>query len=339
MEVTWKNDMPGFPASHKSVYSTKALLGCKSLGHNAVLSSGGMTKSERPVFWDKSMMEKKIKFLDYEHYLSSDYQLWVLLRELQSYGLVFLRGVPNSQNAVELIAKRIGNLRDTFYGRTWDVKSVPQAKNVAYTNVFLGFHMDLLYMTDPPGIQLLHCLKNTCEGGSSMFSDSFRAVHEMVNIDDKKNIFKTNLTQRRQVFHYKNAGEYYRYERPMLVREPNQGWDDFKFVNWSPPFQGPFPEIPRNRYLEPWMKTAKAFQERVEAPESIYEYKMQEGDCVLFNNRRILHARRAFDTASGERWLKGAYLDTDVFHSRYRVLRERFGLPKPSKVAEGTKSD
>lgn len=44
-----------------------------------------------------------------------------------------------------------------------------------------------------------------------------------------------------------------------------------------------------------------------------FEETLKEGECVVFNNRRVLHARRAFDTESGERWLKGTYVDWDDF--------------------------
>ncbi len=61
-----------------------------------------------------------------------------------------------------------------------------------------------------------------------------------------------------------------------------------------------------------------------------YEFTMEEGDLVLFDNRRILHARREFsdkpgtsaDVGEGEatRWLKGCYLDGDVIRNKQRVL-------------------
>ena len=37
-------------------------------------------------------------------------------------------------------------------------------------------------------------------------------------------------------------------------------------------------------------------------------------------NRRILHARRTFDPDSGERHLKGAYLEYCEFKDKLRVL-------------------
>jgi gamma-butyrobetaine dioxygenase len=74
------------------------------------------------------------------------------------------------------------------------------------------------------------------------------------------------------------------------------------------------------------LKALKKLAERVEDPDNLYEYKMQEGECVIFNNRRVLHGRREFDAAEGERWLKGAYVDEDVFLSRYRVLNEKYQM-------------
>lgn len=72
-----------------------------------------------------------------------------LLEQLQRDGLAFVRGLPtdktgNKDCRLREFAETIGGLRNTFYGETWDVKSVVNSKNVAYTNLNLGLHMDLL---------------------------------------------------------------------------------------------------------------------------------------------------------------------------------------------------
>ena len=41
----------------------------------------------------------------------------------------------------------------------FDVVSDPKPINVAYSNVKLGFHMDLIYYESAPGLQFLHALK------------------------------------------------------------------------------------------------------------------------------------------------------------------------------------
>ena len=59
-------------------------------------------------------------------------------------------------------------------------------------------------------------------------------------------------------------------------------------------------------------------------PELEYVFKMEPGDCQVFDNRRVLHARAAFDPNSGPRHLQGTYVERDDFMSRLRVL-ERDG--------------
>jgi gamma-butyrobetaine dioxygenase len=68
-------------------------------------------------------------------------------------------------------------------------------------------------------------------------------------------------------------------------------------INWSPPFQGPF------------VLDAKLFTTLVNSSANEFSYLLQPGQCVIFNNRRVLHGRQKFQSGSGERWLKGAYLD------------------------------
>ena len=71
--------------------------------------------------------------------------------QLNRYGLLFVRGVPSeatNDQSCELpsLATRFGEIRETFYGRVWDVKNVKNSKNIAYTNLNLDLHMDLLYV-------------------------------------------------------------------------------------------------------------------------------------------------------------------------------------------------
>jgi hypothetical protein len=95
----------------------------------------------------------------------------------------------------------------------------------------------------------------------------------------------------------------------------------------------------------PFFDALKIFAREVESDEALYEYRLQEGECVIFNNRRILHGRRQFDTTTGSRWLKGAYIDTDVFMSKYRVLSEKsdgplqYMPPRPRKRDAETVSE
>lgn len=330
LSVTWESDIPGFGPEHTSTYDMSELA-MYDKDPEAVegLRSG---QEEAYVRWNKDQISGRVQFIDYQESMTDDTALLKVLQQLQLYGLVFIKNVPGENGPAEM-GKRMGRLRDTFYGATWDVKSVPQAKNIAYTHQFLGFHMDLLYMADPPGFQLLHCIKNSCEGGASMFMDSFHAVNELASAKDKEPFMA--LRNFETQYHYKNAGEHYRHSHATVVYEKSTGSDVLKCVNYSPPFQAPFvvqnglTNNPRMKDLYQFKSALAKFQAITEDEKNIYEYKMKEGEMVIFNNRRVLHARRAFDINSGERWLKGAYIDTDVIQSKLRVLREKYPDQKP----------
>lgn len=145
--------------------------------------------------------------------------------------------------------------------------------------------------------------------------------------------------------HYHNVREYLRdkkaapvqpggpaTERAMLV-------DIIDKINWGPPFAAPFsnhqepvgllrPAVSElNDKVEAWHAAAYRFNALLQRPEYLYERKMDPGDCVLFDNTRTLHSRRAFDAADvgKPRWLRGTYVDKDPFYSKYRVLQNKFG--------------
>jgi gamma-butyrobetaine dioxygenase len=316
VEITWSGDLPGFSNDHTSNFPGQ-FFDINSSWDSFHKDHFGLAQ---PKVWDKSLIAKSIQHVNYSDYLTQDAALFQVLQQLHDYGLVLLRGVSDSEKSVADIAERIGPLRDSFYGRTWDVKSVPKAKNVAYTAQYLGLHMDLLYMRDPPGFQFLHCLKNTCDGGSSLFSDSFHAASQL-----SKSGFDT-LCNYQVPYHYRNAGEHYYYSHPVIELRNSPGQPKtIANVNYSPPFQSTlaFPTDEQQRLFDPTMKAWRDFASKIEDEENLYEYRLQEGECVIFNNRRVLHGRRQFDTSAGERWLKGCYIDTDVFTSRFRVLSDR----------------
>jgi gamma-butyrobetaine dioxygenase len=58
-------------------------------------------------------------------------------------------------------------------------------------------------------------------------------------------------------------------------------------------------------------------------PERQLNLRLAEGDCLIFDNTRILHARTAFSMTPGSpgRHLQGCYADLDGLASTLAVLR------------------
>lgn len=123
----------------------------------------------------------------------STHTRWAIAKGLVEDGLVFVTGMPSEVRGSETnlakldspelarLAQMFGEIRNTFYGPLWDVRSLPSAvsKNIAYTNVDLGLHMDLLYFQNPPRFQFLHMVENKVKGGESIFVDSFKIAEWM----------------------------------------------------------------------------------------------------------------------------------------------------------------
>lgn len=364
--IKWLNDIPGFDESHTTEIESSVLQNIVSTGYVAPPYSPG-----RQTTWNANDVVG-LDDLDYEAYMHDDFTLYRALRQLHSHGLLFLSNVPESEDSVSAIAERIGPLKNTFYGYTWDVRSVPQAKNVAYTSQDLGFHMDLLYMHQPPHLQFLHCMRSSAQGGASLFTDAYQSACDVFEIDRSSFNALSGLST---TFHYDHPdANLYKQKRPTFELKPLrvegvlfehvdqlvaacEGTHDFfgsdlqrefsildyiSAVSWSPPFQAPFsvhgfrsPDHPHpkrreqilNHYVDNWHAAATKFSELIHRPKVIHERLMKPGECVLFDNRRVLHARRAFEVGDlgKERWLRGAYLDKDPFMSKMQVLQRQFG--------------
>lgn len=301
LEIIWNQD------SHRSIYPAQYLA--------AHVSRESSTRSffndRRPVTWDKKSIESAAIRVDYKSYMSSDAAVHKVIQDLAKYGLAFIQNCPSGETAekeLQRMTERIGPLKNTFYGLTWNVRAVEAAKNVAYTSVDLDLHMDLLYYESPPGLQFLHCLQNKVEGGSSVFVDSF-AVAETMRSEYPQE-FET-LCRYRVDFKYENDGVHYHQSRATIVL--NQDTGAIEYVNYSPPFQGTL--VPEGFSL--YHKAIAIFASLIGQESYRYELVLREGECVVFNNRRTLHARKAF--GNGKRWLKGSYSDIDTLWSKYRT--------------------
>jgi len=148
---------------------------------------------------------------------------------------------------------------------------------------------------------------------------------------------------------YTRFQEFVKAMEPYCSSGPGDEWDVallvkcLQKVNWGPPFLAPFsnhdsflpPEqngsvqsalSALNSKADKWHQAACKFNALLQRPEYLYERKMNPGDCVLFDNTRTLHSRRAFDMADvgKPRWLRGTYVDKDPYLSKLRVLQAKY---------------
>ncbi|KAI0033600.1 Clavaminate synthase-like protein [Vararia minispora EC-137] len=282
--------------------------------------------------WDSATFAaSKTKFLTWEA-LYTDRGLLDGITQLERYGLLFLSGVPHEDtsdegSAVRQIANRFSLLTDTFYGQTWDVQNIVNSRNIAYTNLNLGFHADLQYFDAPPHFQILHSIRNRVKGGTSLFVDAYAAAETLRRTDPAAYALLLSVPV---PFHYINDGHHIHRTHTTLelTRFPNPrtGHHEFLRVNYAPPFQAPLPVNTPSAFYD----ALRRFAALLEEESAIHSYTLRETDAVVFDNRRVLHARTAFTDAEelegGEgvnRWLKGCYFSADTMMDRGRVLRKK----------------
>ncbi|RAH49678.1 putative Gamma-butyrobetaine hydroxylase subfamily [Aspergillus brunneoviolaceus CBS 621.78] len=322
MVVNWDRGMAKGEKIHRSQYDIDHI----KHGVFAPLLEVASSKRRWRKIWNRATIEEHVYWVDYEDFMQESEEFALALRSLAETGLIFVKNIPDSRAEVEKIATRLGPLRNTFYGPTWDVRNKPNAENVAYTNQFLNFHMDLMYMNEPPGFQLLHCLRNSCDGGESLFADTFHVARSMYH--DRRPYWKA-LTRLDLTYEYNHADHFYTNTWPVFEQEfplPREGLRRrLTRVNYSPPFQASITDrYPDHGEYALAVKALAYFAAKLEDPKNVFELKLEPGQCVIFENRRVVHARRAFNTAQGDRWLAGAYVDEDAVLSRVRtVIRNR----------------
>jgi gamma-butyrobetaine dioxygenase len=65
------------------------------------------------------------------------------------------------------------------------------------------------------------------------------------------------------------------------------------------------------------------FQKLTNDPANQLRFRLEPGQLMAMDNRRILHGRAAFDPQSGKRLLRGCYGEREELESRLRILYRR----------------
>jgi gamma-butyrobetaine dioxygenase len=230
-------------------------------------------------------------------------------------GFIIFTGVPTESKTVLKVASAFGFTRDTNFGACFDVRSVPDASDLAYTSVSLDPHTDNPYRSPVPGVQLLHCLINETTGGLSTLVDGFAAAEALRGQDPEA----FQLLARTPVrFRYRDTDtELVASASPIEL----DGNGRLQAVNFSPRLD--FVPLQPPQQLAAYFRARKAFDALLRSPRFEIRFLLGPGDLMMMDNRRLLHGRTAFDPREGLRHLQGCYIDIDGPRSTYRVLRRR----------------
>ena len=262
--------------------------------------------------WSNATM-KSIPIINYKTAKSNKKLLLKWLKSLHCYGFAKMTGCGKKSGTVTKIAKFFGYVRETNYGKWFDVKSKTNAVNLAYTNLALQAHTDNPYRNPVPTIQILHCLKSSTKGGDSKVVDGFNAAFRLKKINKRYFNLLSKYCSRFEFKVKKNVHLKSRF--PMIALSPDGELTAVHFNNRS---IAPITDVPYHDMLN-YYKAYRKFSSIIDDNRMAISFKLSPGDCFIVDNTRILHSRTAYSVA-GTRWLQGCYADKDGLLSTISTL-------------------
>jgi gamma-butyrobetaine dioxygenase len=261
----------------------------------------------------------------WDSYLAEHGQRAACLAALLTDGFLLLKDVPVVPGAVLDVAGSMGYVRETNYGRLFDVRATVDPANLAFSARAIAPHTDNPYRDPVPTVQLLHCLASAAAGGDSALVDGFAGASLLREEDPAA--FAV-LAASPVTFAYSDATAELRATMPLIGLDPRGRITQVRFNNRS---MQPLPlragTDSRDRAqrdpgpeADTFYRAYRAFAEILLRPELLLAFRLDPGDCLVFDNTRVLHARTAF-TAAGHRHLQGCYADLDGVASALAVIR------------------
>jgi gamma-butyrobetaine hydroxylase len=287
-------------------------------GHRARWAAGWLRDhcscdEEPPVatrrrLWD-SAIQSRLPSFRFDEVVAGDAGLRAWLAAVDELGFAILTGGPTEPGTVTRAAELFGYVRETNYGRLFDVRSVVNPGNLAYTGLGLGAHTDNPYRDPAPTLQLLHCLFSSAGGGENTLVDGFRVAEDLP--PGQRDLLASTPVR----FRFADEETDLETETPVLELDVHGA---VRAVHYNTRSAQPF-RLP-GELVEPYYAAYLAFGRMLESPEYRIRFKLEPGDLFIVDNLRVLHGRTAYAPEAGERHLQGCYADRDGLRSRLAVL-------------------
>lgn len=300
--VTWED-------GHVSLYEARFLANHAGGGQGAVRF--------KPELWDSDLGARLGRFA-FDAVVEDDEMLFRSLRALRDHGIAMLTSVPAETEATTRVAGRYGPIRETSYGKVFDLISRPDARVAGETARAQIPHTDEPFRYSPPGFIFFHAIRTGAgTGGTSLMVDGFH-VAELMRTGTPK-LFEL-LTRHGVTFHREHAGEvFFSAEAHVISLDATGQVTGIRY---------------NDRCLAPQAAPEDEIDELIEAlagltrlirdPKNQFQHQLQPGEVLVFDNQRVMHGRSAFDPTLAVRHLRSCNIDRDGVHSALRTLARRF---------------
>jgi gamma-butyrobetaine dioxygenase len=293
------------------------------LRENSLSNESRQLRCPRPLLW-QAEDARKFHWFDAAD-LEQPASKLEIFAHLRNYGIALIKGLPTEPGTLEAVAKHFGPVRQTHFGSLFDIRS--RSQDQLGTGQSIGAtasnsqspHTDEGWRHGPPGINLFHCLKSYPEsGGESIFVDGIGAAEALRDSDSEA--FDLLTTVPLMFVAERNSEERFRSRARAIALDDNGQVRGIRITDRTLAAL----DLPID-LIEPGYRAIGLFYQLLLAPGRIFERRLNPGELVIFDNHRVLHGRRAFDPAAGERWLQQLSVDREEFQNLFRQLAEAEG--------------
>ena len=274
----------------------------------------GLGWTDAPIeTWDSVLMAN-VPMADFNQAKSDPSILEEWLHNVARYGFGKLTNGPVESEALLKVVDLFGFVRETNYGKYFDVRTEVNPSNLAYTGLGLQAHTDNPYRDPVPTMQILYCLESSAAGGENMVVDGFRAAE--ILRDENAEWFGVLA---RYSAHFEYTGEdgiVLRAHSPMIELNPDGELISIRFNNRS---TAAITDVPFEA-METYYQAYRRLGEIIDDPAMEVTFRLNPGESFIVDNTRILHARKAY-SGTGTRWLQGCYADKDGLLSKLATLQ------------------
>jgi len=302
--IDWNEDQ-----SHKSHYELKWLW-----EYSFFTSTKAQQKQlqyKDTLIWEENESILELKFIDFFTEEGGQVTLGRALKAIAEQGILLIKDVPLDPKMLDSLGEKFGGIRETVYGRTWELKTTRPIKSIALNT---NLTQELQFLDEPASLELIQCIENSCtkyeNPGEFIFADSYLAAEKFQ--ESYPDMFDV-LTKVPVTFKYVVDGKVFQSRKRIICVD---GDNDFVRLNYAPAFHS---EIGLDNETAPLFYEALSNLDAILHNDSLTRtVPMREGDMVIFDNLRILHGRKGFTTKKGSFQFFGAFIGKDDFHAAYR---------------------
>lgn len=249
-----------------------------------------------------------------------------LLDGVAEWGAVIVNDVPTNETGTEALASLVGQVRDSDFGRLFDIIVEPEAWESSQSTLAQDPHTDDPYRYTPSGTSILHCVEVSTTGGESLLVDGFGIAAELE--DDEPDMFDLLSEVKIPFVRHRNESVDQGEDVHLIAYAPVIALDrdnEICGIRFHQRATGPFDIDPK--IMGDYYRAFIEFGRRVNDPSKVLQFGAQPGQAILYDNQRVLHGRTAFTAEGGRRHMRLCTINRDQFHSRLRRLREDHQRP------------